>query len=870
MATTPRKPSVHWALDVSMSDFGSPFSTASSTSEISASSLQYLNAQLVAHGFAPSPGLSLDGMAATDAERVIKCLLGMLGQRMDDMSRTEDLTTKYRTLSYDHERLLNMHRTAKEQAANAEREMNVFKSKLAAATRTIQSIENAHKQTTAELTRTRSMVQSLRQTHVAELKKRDTQVERMQEKWSKLADAQGQLTRTPSGLTLTCGNASVAYGSENAGRGKSFMEVALEQADEARARLDADNLRLRRMVTSAVNEMQGVLARMRGEDEDEVDPCTMSSLFPLHPKTAATDKLSSLFTSLRDSIANQQPQVEPTTSTSLQPPDEDISRLNGIIEQLRSELEQARKECKATAAKTQELFDQLATRNATHRDVAEVSMELMSVPAKDVELERLEAMKRELDNERQKFTEAAVKLGKERATMEAERLRFLEEKRSWQVEKILAELPPTPPATTSLPSPKKAPSPKKPGQSPRKSPAKSTNISPRKPRNARRSSVGLTPPPKKTRGKVVELASETEVIPSSKGVSSFLAPPPLGSSLLPTSFVLPPPSPNALLPASPVIAPPSIDINESDQFDLGETQPTSTEDSNLPSSSSNPILKTPPDSSSQSSQLSAPSFPYPVAKPFAKRMIHAYSPAKPSPLSRILSLADSPGSPTSPGQAISSSDSSGQLGVVVEEDEEDDLFPRIDPAPQPQMSLAAELGIAESDEEEEKTRMGRESPLMDMQVDSHPPTKKKVALHPNPQRSRVDKGKGVATVTTTRRTVEKEKENKNTAESSKARLKDKKRAPAGPPGTDTERPTKVVKVTKSTPGVSRPDIVKKVAAKPSGSTSARTNAADSKKASSSSRTVSQVRPVAGGRSTGPRRVLIDSAEAPPMAKSRKS
>lgn len=163
-------------------------------------------------------------------------------------------------------------------------------------------------------------------------------MERMQEKWSKLADAQGQLAKTPSGLTLTCGNASVAYGSENAGRGKSFMEVALEQADETRARLDADNLRLRRMVTSAVNEMQGILARMRGEDEDEVDPCTMSSLFPLHPKTAATDKLSSLFTSLRDGIANQQPQVEPTASTSLQPPDEDVSRLNGIIEQLRSEL----------------------------------------------------------------------------------------------------------------------------------------------------------------------------------------------------------------------------------------------------------------------------------------------------------------------------------------------------------------------------------------------------------------------------------------------------------------------------------------------------------------------------------------------------
>jgi len=46
------------------------------------------------------------------------------------MSRTEDLTTKYRTLSYDHERMRSMYRTATEKTANAEREMNLHKSKL--------------------------------------------------------------------------------------------------------------------------------------------------------------------------------------------------------------------------------------------------------------------------------------------------------------------------------------------------------------------------------------------------------------------------------------------------------------------------------------------------------------------------------------------------------------------------------------------------------------------------------------------------------------------------------------------------------------------------------------------------------------------
>ena len=47
------------------------------------------------------------------------------------MSRTEELSTKFKTLSYDHERLISMNKAANEKAANAEREMNMHKSRLA-------------------------------------------------------------------------------------------------------------------------------------------------------------------------------------------------------------------------------------------------------------------------------------------------------------------------------------------------------------------------------------------------------------------------------------------------------------------------------------------------------------------------------------------------------------------------------------------------------------------------------------------------------------------------------------------------------------------------------------------------------------------
>jgi hypothetical protein len=61
---------------------GPSFSLLPSEDYEATSTLQYVNSQLVAHGFARSPGLALDGLGNADSERVVKCLLSMLGQRI--------------------------------------------------------------------------------------------------------------------------------------------------------------------------------------------------------------------------------------------------------------------------------------------------------------------------------------------------------------------------------------------------------------------------------------------------------------------------------------------------------------------------------------------------------------------------------------------------------------------------------------------------------------------------------------------------------------------------------------------------------------------------------------------------------------------
>lgn len=139
-----------------------------------------------------------------------------------------------------------------------------------AANRALQASEVAHKQTSAELQRTRTLLQGVRAVHQTELKKKEKDIERMAEKWSKIADAQAKLMTIPSGLQ--CANVSVLVGTEKFGNRSNFLEIALEEAGKARSQLAAQNLSLRRLVLTAVNEMQSALHHVRppAESAEEV------------------------------------------------------------------------------------------------------------------------------------------------------------------------------------------------------------------------------------------------------------------------------------------------------------------------------------------------------------------------------------------------------------------------------------------------------------------------------------------------------------------------------------------------------------------------------------------------------------------------
>lgn len=68
---------------------------------------------------------------------------------------------------------------------------------------------------------------------------------------------------------------------------------------------------------------------------------------------------------------------------------------------------------------TQAMFDKFSRDHRQEKRVMkDMSIELMSAPLKDEERARLENLRKELDDERLKFTEATIKLGKEKTALE--------------------------------------------------------------------------------------------------------------------------------------------------------------------------------------------------------------------------------------------------------------------------------------------------------------------------------------------------------------------------------------------------------------------------------------------------------------------
>ncbi|KAJ3775888.1 Afadin and alpha-actinin-binding-domain-containing protein [Lentinula raphanica] len=869
MATPVATKTVHWNSEGSeTSGFGSPSSQISDDSFVSTSSLQYVNSQLIAHGFASTPGLCLSGIPKEDMDKTVKCFLDLLAQRMKDMSRTEQLTTELRTLRYDHERMTSMHKTASESAANLEREVNLQKSRLASTTKTLRAAEAAHKLSNAELQRTRSALQTIRATHQAELKKKEKEIERTMDRWTKISDAQAKLSSTASGLRFGPSiNAAVDPAVPVFGKGKSYLEVALEEAEKAREQLGKDNLGLRKMLLKAVNEVQTIAFQMQQNSSQPAcgvevpTSMTLPELFPLSPPDFTSATLSSSLARLRevlDILSSSTNSTTPSPSISPAPPQSEIEQLDQAIKP--SKDDSRRYFANEITSRTKRMTGYLG--HSRVRETMSGEPEIVAASSQNKERKTL-PVRRNSKDERLTETDTTVQIGKDIVRVEDERTRPRITHESAHVETYTEHLPTEDDIETNTFAKLAATSTHKPRSSPRKTQysAKTFQVNVGKAHrrttrvgHARRrsSSSSFSLSPSKTR-KDTEPSFETEFIPRLLPSISVEAPPlnlPTSSStesLLPTAFVLPPPSPSASLPppkpslllsAAPTILLPTPSLHTSNE----PSEDHRTHAAPSPASDAVPGPSTPLAEARRA-------FPFPVAKPLANHMIHAYSPVRPSPLSRILMLGNSPDSPSN--NASETDSESRGLEALIEEDEliAAELFPpvsrsRASSDDEGGLTLAQQLGISDSPPEPPVFKMPK-SP-QEQEVPSNA-TRKPRSSKSTTNRARLPSSGSTVGVPKSRASVDKGVGTKTKARST------------GPPP--------VVKTTSKREHVNL-TITEDNEKENSGHSSAVANP-DLRVADREIKSTNTRAPNFGRGISAPRRVPVGSADAPPVGRRRK-
>ena len=329
----------------------------------------------------------------------------------------------------------------------------------------------------------------------------------------------------------------------------------------------------------------------------------------------------------------------------------------------------------------------------------------------------IQAERDELEEDRRNLAEAALKLGRERAALEVQRLEFLEDRRAWDVKKMIDDLPPSPKATGSFASAdtKSALKLKKKLASPSLRKSKSP-MKPQPVKQKRRSSIAVagkkgrksvkfsSPPPKKA---APTQTLDTELIPPSPpppsretiarmtSVEDLLASCSQPKELVTTEFVLPPRSPQSSLPPPPKptsrAAPPPFHLSV----------PSTTADFSI-----SEHVPQPSTSGTQQLPLMSPGRAFPVAKPLAQRMLHAYSPVKPSPLSRVHTVdrasppreppfisAGNPEDPFDSTAMDTSAERRAPLATLMEEDWAKPLED-LGKGKEKEMTLEEELGIS--------------------------------------------------------------------------------------------------------------------------------------------------------------------------------
>ncbi|KAL7746472.1 hypothetical protein RI367_008122, partial [Sorochytrium milnesiophthora] len=429
--------------------------------------VDFVNHELAAHGF-PSP-LTFVRAGEQQASDIVNVMFALLQQKQRDVAAREDMEARYHRLETDYENSLATVTRLKQQLELSEREKRSALSKQRQVEVAVKEVTDKHKFTADELKAVKSSLLQVRTQCQHDLRRKDHELSRIKEKMSKVANDRmrehtiqfqiANLVALPSALRA-------AKSATTAGRDDDFMQTVLQALEERQRDTASENESLRASLFDVWNELEHMKSAVdHSLDVHQQDDDMLSPILP------ATFQLP--YDLVRDNITERVritlQQLRDLWDTSLQHGDRDseLARKDSTIEQQKHKILQQ-------DSKIAQLAGQIGSLNVDmdkHTELLETwftaanamqtapdsnnSSWISESPARSVQLQHAQQRQQDLERERAKVTEAAVRIGRERSKLEREKALFdaarlaaeIKEQHDQEqdsVDALLRMLPPTP------------------------------------------------------------------------------------------------------------------------------------------------------------------------------------------------------------------------------------------------------------------------------------------------------------------------------------------------------------------------------------------------------------------------------------------
>ncbi|KAJ1811652.1 hypothetical protein LPJ75_004043, partial [Coemansia sp. RSA 2598] len=410
--------------------------------------LHHINRELMESGL-PSP-LLLPELPEylEDNQRVVECLLALLEQHKRDAGFRESMSDELRKAMGEESQLRSTIARLQRDLDGAQREAATNQIKWQEALRLGGETEAARKRLAGELRTNRSNAAMVKAQFLHDSKKREQESVRLKDRLQKLITDKHRASKVSVDLVNPVSRGRIGRPMDATSHEREMLRRLIEDYEERQNKLGDKIAGLEDTLKSVTSALAGLHAHVSGgqndnDDDDDDDATTVAAGDGAGESTGALDtgRSLALVESIRGSILRAREQAPVGVDRAeVEARDARIAELEQEIGQLKAEID----ELKVILADQKKMLD-AATQDMAYRGMSmDTSISEMSLEQLEHEREGLRREKQQLEDERKRFTEAAIELGTERAELKREREEFEQAKLSRTTADLLAGLPATP------------------------------------------------------------------------------------------------------------------------------------------------------------------------------------------------------------------------------------------------------------------------------------------------------------------------------------------------------------------------------------------------------------------------------------------